>query len=349
MPQHISRTPHIALLLVPLTLAACASNDRPREPDPFAGLDRADRSVAADERPRRGRNTQEDTRPAAVLDGDPVTWDQLKPHLLEAAGRIALEEVALDRLLAKAIDRRNETISEGDIEAERRALLRTLRNEAEENPDESASQLLHQLWRSRGMGPTRRQAALERNAKLRRLVKDDVNIEDDDVRTAYEIRHGTRYRVRLILAPTEREATSLRRRLVEAEGDPVARFAELAVRHSQDTSASRGGMIDPISPADASYPTAVRRVLPDLREGRPGPILATDAGYAILLLEEVIEPDGTTFEEVEPELRQLLRRRAERQAMDRLARELLEEARLTIFDRSLEWSWQSRPRPGRAR
>jgi hypothetical protein len=60
------------------------------------------------------------------------------------------------------------------------------------------------------------------------------------------------------------------------------------------------------------------------------------------LLEEVLPPSETPLAEVSEKLRADLTSRQERVFMDRFAKELLSEASVTIFDRSLEWSWRTR-------
>jgi hypothetical protein len=60
------------------------------------------------------------------------------------------------------------------------------------------------------------------------------------------------------------------------------------------------------------------------------------------LLENDIPPDGLSFEQALPSLERLVRLRQERLLMDRLARNLLAQARITVFDESLNWAWQNR-------
>ncbi|MHC4447387.1 MAG: hypothetical protein ACYSXF_06360, partial [Planctomycetota bacterium] len=91
-----------------------------------------------------------DARPAALFNGRPISWGELRPILNEAAGAVALEEVILDHLLEDAMTRAGLSIEPDDIAAERRRLLETL------HPDPDISiRLLDELRRRQGLGTTR--------------------------------------------------------------------------------------------------------------------------------------------------------------------------------------------------
>ncbi len=165
--------------------------------------------------------------------------------------------------------------------------------------------------------------------------------QEEQLGTAHAVRHGPRCRARIIVVSSEREAAQARSR-VEGAADRRGAFIEEAIARSTDPSAPRGGLLEPISPADPAYPVSVRRALEALRAGELSPVVALENGYALLLLDERTEGDGTPIEAVRPELERLLRIRQERVLMDRTASQMLETARITVFDPSLEWSWRTR-------
>jgi hypothetical protein len=283
------------------------------------------------------RSPETGVRVAATFGGQSITWEELHPILAEAAGGVALQEVALDRLLAAETSSKSITIMPDDVAAERRLLIDTLAQEASATPDD-AERLLARVRASRGLGEVRFARLLERNARMRKLVAPGVQISDDEVVQAFEMRHGVKYRTRVIVVPSQGRAVELRRELLTAQGDLSARFASAAARYSTDSSAARGGLSEPISPVDPAYPMSVRQSLQDLKAGDLSGAIAVDRGYALVLVEEVTPADGVAIADVAAGIRAEVRVRRERLAMDDLARRLLRTANLASMDRSLGWS-----------
>ncbi len=317
-------------------LAACAGQAQTREgPNSrdLRGLEASERQVAA------GRQPAPVERPPVMVDGEPVSWDEMRATLSEAAGAAAVEEIALSRIVEAEFSRRGLQLTEADLRRERESVERSLA--AEGAGSDSAAEMLSRIRRSRGLGPARFDGLLRRNAMLRQLVQAEVVIDEEQVRTAHAVRHGPRCRARIIVVSSEREAAQARSR-VEGAADRRGAFIEEAIARSTDPSAPRGGLLEPISPADPAYPVSVRRALEALRAGELSPVVALENGYALLLLDERTEGDGTPIEAVRPELERLLRIRQERVLMDRTASQMLETARITVFDPSLEWSWRTR-------
>ena len=79
------------LILAPCALMVSSCADPANERIDAEALARLDQPVATSSRETRARTS--DT--AAVVNGEPVQWDALRPILAEAAGRAALEEIAL--------------------------------------------------------------------------------------------------------------------------------------------------------------------------------------------------------------------------------------------------------------
>ncbi len=281
----------------------------------------------------------------AVVDGQPVTWADLRPALMEAAGAVALEEAILDRALDRELAGAGLEVTEADIRRERELLVEAMTRDARTDPDE-AERLITDLRRARALGEARFAGQLARTAKLRKLVAGTVSVTDEELRTAHEMRHGRSYRTRVIVVPDEREAAKIWSELDAPKNpqDLPARFAEAATKSSRDPSAPRGGLLGPVSPSDPTYPAAMRSLLETLPPGTMSPVVGLERGYAIVLVEERIEGDGTTFEQAAPALRQELTLRRERLAMDDLARRLLTAARVSVQDKHLRWSWEARGR-----
>ncbi|MFG0327700.1 MAG: peptidylprolyl isomerase [Phycisphaerales bacterium JB037] len=327
---------HLTIAAPPLlaasacALAACAA---PASNDATPNLASARPSPASQPSPAG--------EPLATIDGIPVAASDLLPTLLEAVGSEALEEFALMQRLRSETAARGIAVTPPMIEAERRLLMDTFADAAGDS-EARAGALLDAFRANRGLGTARLEALLERNAMLRALVAPEVVVDDQAVRTAYSIVHGPRYRVRLIVAPTREAASRLRNELVADSPVSGARFGEFAARSSNDPSAARGGLIEPISPADDRYPATLRNALPTLEPGSVSPVLAFRNGFALALLEESIPPTGVAFDDARPVLERDVRLQAERGLMDTLARTLLADMRIVPIDPSLDWSWRNR-------
>ena len=139
-----------------------------------------------------------------------------------------------------------------DAELRERALLiETLSTD----PDR-AERLLDELSVARGLGPTRFAALLRRNALLRGLVADDVRISDEVVEGVWDAMHGPTRITRIIAVADLRDATQVRRRLIDGED-----FASVAVETSLDASGPRGGRLGPVSRLDPAWPRAFREAM----------------------------------------------------------------------------------------
>lgn len=285
-------------------------------------------------------------RPAALINEQPLSWDEVRPSLAEAAGGVVMEELVLDRLVAS--DYRNrmgkdpKDISNDRIAAERQYLADSIRRSTNMSRDE-ATLLVADVRKTRGLGNARFTALLRRNAMMRDLVAGNVVITPEMVQQRFEVRFGKRYRVRIITTSTEAEAADALRQLQDGSCDLAVRFAMAAAKVSTDESKSRGGQIEPMSTSDPAYSPALRAAIGALQPGQLTGVLALDPGYGIALLEEVLPAAATTIDEQRADLEDELRRRQERVLMDSLARRLLQSAYVVVMDPSLAWSWQNQP------
>lgn len=318
--------------LVAMLLIGCSSgSDWTASPDRGPALSRG-AGGGTREAAETPASTVIDARPVAMVDGRAVTWGQLRPALDEIAAGVALEEMVLDRRLAGALDEAGVTVTGEDVAAERRLLLETLH----EDPN-VALRLLDEVRARQGLGPTRFDGFLRRQASLRALVRDEVVLGEAQLRQAFERRHGARRQARIILVPN-----------LDAAQDALAEiragrpFAEVAVEHSTDRSAARGGLLEPIALADPTWPDALRQALWALAPGAVSTPILVERQYAVVELVREVPPDSVFFEEVRDEIERLARLERERLAMETLARRLVGSTTVTIFDEGARWSWSRR-------
>lgn len=318
-------------IVISAALGGCAADrpaDSPLLPPP-AG--ESDRIGAASETPAGAAGV------VALVNGQPVRLEQMLPALKEAAGAQALDEIALDVMLADEARRAGVTITDAALADERELFIESLYDAGLASRDQAAEAMLLEVRRARGLGPVRFNDLLRRTATLRALIRPQVQITDEMIALAHAIEHGEKYDARIIATSTLAEA----QRALDDIRDGAS-FAEAAARRSTDVSAARGGVIEPLSPLDPTYPESVRTALTRLRPGQTSPPLIVDSGYAIVRLEDIIPADGVTLSESRERIRRRVQRQEERRLMAGLADRLRRRAQITVLDPALQFQQTSR-------
>lgn len=314
----------MAVACAPLLLTGCASTQQSTEL----------RSVSTEPTSTAISSADASARPAAMLAGEGIAWEELRARLLESAGGQALEELVLEAALRSELRAQGLVVDDAAVERESQIALDALA------PDPArAAQLLQALRDAQSLGPVRWRALLWRNAALRALAQREVRLSEEAVRQAFDAAHGVRRVCRIIVVPDMPSAERVQGRL--AAGDP---FGEIAFVESNDASAARGGLLPPISKSDPSFPASFREVLFATEiGGRSHPVLL-EGGYAILEVRSEVPSDGSDPVATRAADERAARRALERVEMDRLARMLLRRSKPTIFDDALQESWRMRPR-----
>eukprot|EP00913_Durusdinium_trenchii_P006287 g5899.t1 len=232
----------------------------------------------------------EPARVPAIIDGQAVSWNELRDRTSEIGGAVALEEIALDRALARELERAGVTLAPDAISRERSLLLDEL---SASGAAAASADVLSIVRRQRSLGEVGFERLLERNARLRALVTPGVRVEEREVELAMRIRHGARKLARIIVTPSEREVAALRREILSAP-DRLDAFTARAATRSIDASGARGGQIGSVSPDDPAFPDSLRQALAPLAPGQVSSVLAIDGGFAILIVEQELEPESTS-------------------------------------------------------
>lgn len=307
-------------------LASCGS-----PPTPTSGLEASERYVS------RG---DEDARPAAIIDGEPVAWGELRPLMAEAVGSVILEELALTSALKQELVRRGISITREDVARERKALLDQMDSSGLSNPQAQAT-ALNRVLASRGLGDRRLEGLLARNAMLRAIASPTVSVSQAEIAEAFIVVHGEKRRIRLIVSRDEQALQDAMVR-VAGEFDVEQAFAREATRLSTDPSAERGGLIEAFSLEDSRYPDSIRSATARLEVGEVSPVISLSPSFGLIYLVERVPPRQISMQEASAEMEALVRRRKERIAMEELASSLLARVRVEPVDPQLRWSWETR-------
>ena len=326
------RAPALLTLLTAATLGGCADSATRRSD--IGGLQRSEEYL------REGpvHTEQRTSEPiAALIAAEPLTWSEIRPLVAETAAPV-LEEIAIDRVLRNQCAQAGITISAADIQSEERMLAERLNAAAATDPT-TGNELLERLRSARSLGPRRFQALLQRNAMLRKLVAQDITVTPEQLEQARAVRHGPRYKGRVLISRTERDAAQARTQITAA-ADPHAAIASLASASTTTNTLYPAGVVDPISAADPSYPAALRSVISKMNPGELSPVIALDKTFAIFLLEDVLPGIPSTGNE--PDLERNVRAANERVAMERRAQQALSAAGVNVLDSDLRWGWEHR-------
>jgi hypothetical protein len=356
-PRHLAARALI-ILGAGFALAACSAdgtNSAPNSAPSSSQRNTTPASLARDAG-ASARSSSPSTPSPAIVAGQRVEWGPLHDRLAEAAGALVLEELALDAALEAELARRGVVVTDAMVRAEDAILLAAIQADARMTPDR-AQRALADLRQREGLGPVRYEDLLRRNARLRALAVANapqrLAVRDDEATTAAELAVGGRVRARILVVDSDRDAARHRDRIAAmatpASGGPGGgppatpisdAFATVAREVSRDPSASRGGLIEDVSPADPVVPVEVRRLLRTLTPGQLSEVVAADQGRFAVVLVESRTSGGIASPDDLAAARQRLTRRKERVVMDEIATRLLAESRVTVFDPSLRWSWE---------
>ena len=316
------RHPFPAILL----LSACGTiSERPNDAPPSTTTAAQATAPAAPAAPAPAT-----ARPPATWKGDVIEWTELQPVLSERAGAVCLEEVLLDRQLAKLLNERRLKLDDAAVAAEERELLSGLSDDSAR-----AERLLADLRAVQGLGDRRWKALLRRNATTRLLVQDQVKITPEAVDAALDAAHGPKRRCRVISLPDLKACADAKRRL--DAGEP---FSEVAASMSNDRSAERGGLVNPVSRLDPTWPSAFRQTLWALQPGGVSAPAMLDQRYVIVRLESEVPADAPQPGDRAAAERDV-RRGQERVQMEALVSGLRQSQRdVVIFDESLRDAWK---------
>ncbi len=292
------------LVLLPSALIGC---NQPRQYKPAA------RSQTVYAKPTQ------DSKIVGQLGKMTIRRDDLWIPLFELGGQEIIEEYVLSLTLEQALHAQGLSIVPADIEHEYQ-LLRTLTTPVDEI-------VFDNMLEEKGIGPTRKSSLLWRNAALRKLIQTHIEVNDDAVRRMYAIIHGNTYPTRIIVLSTLEEANEVKKKLVDGTS-----FSDIAIEYSIDSSASRGGRVNAISPADPAWPSPIREAVSLIEvDSVSDPILIGDRWVIVKVTDKPIT-SNILFDDVEPEMRRLATLAQERFYMEELAQELTQENTLKIID-----------------
>jgi parvulin-like peptidyl-prolyl isomerase len=258
-------------------------------------------------------NSSSRLKVVATVNGCQITRNEFGRECLRHYGEEVLESLMNKLLIAQECRRRKIVITRAEVDAEierlarrfglpRNQWLKMLKTERGINAAQYASDI---IW------PT---------LALRRLAGERLKVTQAEVVKIYQTKYGPAVRARLISCKDPEKAQRLQ---ASAAADP-AKFGDLAKEHSEDASASFKGLIQPIR-KHGSY-QEIEQAAFTMADGEVSQVIPAGGQYVILKREGLLAARKVTYEQVAPQLEELVRDRKLRSAASDIFRQLQERS-----------------------
>jgi len=138
-----------------------------------------------------------------------------------------------------------------------------------------------------------------------------------------------------ILVSSQQAAIELRKKL--RPGD-FRTFRRIAKEHSTGLTADRSGDLGVFETGE--LPEEFEKVIFRLKPGQISPVFASEHGYHIFMVEELIPRHTQAFHEVQKEIYEKMLAHIERDELDKYVEELLKRASIEVLDPNLQFDWR---------
>ncbi|MDZ7620263.1 MAG: peptidylprolyl isomerase, partial [Patescibacteria group bacterium] len=246
----------------------------------------------------------------AEVNGDPISRSQLGQDCLLQYGEAVLESLVNKHLIAEECQRRGLTITDADVTAEIERMASRFKLPVD--------QWMKLLEEERGIKEAEyANDIIWPTLALRTLAGEQLRVTPEELRRMYETQYGEAIQARLIAVSSRQKAEQIH---AEAVSEP-GQFGRLAKDHSEDLpSAASMGMIQPIR-KHGSY-QEIEQTAFSMEPGDISPVIHAGGQYIILKKEGVLPARPIKFEQVAPQLEELIRDSKLRQVSQEVFREL---------------------------
>ncbi|HLA86235.1 MAG TPA: peptidylprolyl isomerase, partial [Thermoguttaceae bacterium] len=246
------------------------------------------------------------------------TRHDLGRECLRHYGEEVLDSYVNKRVIAMECAAQGVQITRQDVEAEIDRMAKHF--------NLSVQQWYKMLQEERGINPEQYAADIVwPTLALRRLAADRLQVSEAELRAAYETQFGPAVKARLIACKEAAKARQLHAQVAAKPDD----FGRVAKKESDDApSASDMGWIPPIRRHGG--PKEIEQAAFALRDGEISPVIPVSGQYVILKREKGLEARDVPFDQVAPQLKQMLEERKVRGVAGEVFRELKKKAHCEI-------------------
>lgn len=270
-------------------------------------------------------------RPIATVNGEAIDRSELVELLIKSKGLGILQQLVLIRVVQQEAARRGLTCSEADVALEYERTIEADHfngKDPAQLTDARREQIIAEWTRTRGVSREELDIAIRRQALLRKMVADQIRVDEDMLRKEFARVHGEKAEVRHLQLAAPRYFAEIKKRL-----DAGERFEDLVMTFSQNiVSREKGGLLPPFSATDTTVPPAFSKVAFALEPGQVSGLFETEGNYHVIKLERRLPADDVTFDQVRDNLRKRVASRLTVQAMEQLGGDLLLRSDLRIAE-----------------
>jgi len=268
----------------------------------------------------------------ATVNGRPIARQAWLNLLKRSHGLAVLQQMIALELARQAASAKGITLSDADLE---KAFQQTVDEVV--GPDvkqpEQKRRILQAVLARKGASLEEFRLAAYRNAYLSKLAERTVEpmLTDRAVRNEFDRLYGPKVQIRDIQVASTKKLNAALEALARGED-----FAEVARRYSENVStAPTGGLLPAFAENDETVPQALREAAFRLPVGGISAPIRIEGWYHIIKVVKRLPAEPVNFADVAEQVRQSLRQRLIREEVSRLARKLLENADVQIFDPDL--------------
>lgn len=274
------------------------------------------------------------TRPVALVNGEPITEQQLTDALRKRAGAVVLRQMIDEQLIRQAAKKAGLTASPEEVDVK----INDLRARYPSAKD------FEQMVANSGQTMARLRQNYELQVLFEKLAKKEVHVSPEQCRDYYE-KNKQRYRDKeqVRLRDMEFESKENARNVLKAlkaGGD----FAALAKEFSTDPATKDKGGDMGLLPVDSLQPH-FRKAVAKLKPGEISGVFQGMGAWYLVKLEKRVPERQRSFAECKDEIRKLLERQQQQLVQAGLIQRLRQRARIEVKDPELALPGLERKEP----
>jgi foldase protein PrsA len=209
---------------------------------------------------RTARHLVNPNDPAAVVNKEPITRQQLADECLARKGVEILETMIARKLVDQEIKRRHLDVTQAEVDAEITRVAQTIARTTRE-------QWLATLAKDRGISPAQyARDIIYPSLALRKLAAPRVKVTAQDIQEAYEAEHGDRLKCRIIMCEREDKA---KRAWEEVKKNPKSWETVVSQYSFDQATRAVGGMLSEPITRHAEPRNVTDAAFRDLVDGDP--------------------------------------------------------------------------------
>lgn len=255
----------------------------------------------------------------AKVGEEEITKDELYNLMLEQSGPQALDALIVEKLVELEVEKKEIEVSDEEIEEELNKTKEEIGGEEEFN----------QALQQSGLTIEKLKENIATNLKINKLIEPYISISDDEVEEYFEqnknlLVQEEEVNASHILVETEEKADEIKGKLDAGED-----FAELAKEHSTDGSKDNGGELGFFGKG-AMVPE-FEEVAFSLGVGEISEPVKSEFGYHIIKVNEKKEAEEANFEELEDEIKSMIKDEKSQEAYAKWYEETREEYEINNY------------------